>query len=271
MNEIALSFDCSGDRLYGIASVPAQPARSGVLIVVGGPQYRVGSHRQFVLLARSLAQAGIAAMRFDVRGMGDSEGEPRSFEDIGADIRAATDAFCKAVPGMQEIVLWGLCDGASAACLFAGHDDRVTGVALLNPWVREPATEARATLRHYYWQRLTDGAFWRKVVSGKFNPFTSAASLAAVASRAATAPAAGNLAERMLEGLQAFKGRILVITSGKDLTAQEFGDVSRASPGWRSLLARSTTHTHHLPAADHTFARQEWRNEVAQLTVRWLA
>ena len=78
--EQAITFDCHGASLYGIASVPQQSGARGVLIVVGGPQYRVGSHRQFALLARSLAAQGIPAMRFDYRGMGDSVGEPHTFE-----------------------------------------------------------------------------------------------------------------------------------------------------------------------------------------------
>jgi len=64
-----------------------------VLIIVGGPQYRVGSHRQFVLLARHLAAQGIPVMRFDVRGMGDSKGKPRNFGQLDDDLRAATDCF----------------------------------------------------------------------------------------------------------------------------------------------------------------------------------
>ena len=45
-------------------------ASRGMLIVVGGPQYRAGSHRQFTLLARDVAATGVPTMRFDYRGMG---------------------------------------------------------------------------------------------------------------------------------------------------------------------------------------------------------
>ena len=76
--EQALTFDCDGERLVGVVAVPERPVPVGVLIVVGGPQYRAGSHRQFVHLARRLAGAGIAAMRFDYRGMGDASGDARS-------------------------------------------------------------------------------------------------------------------------------------------------------------------------------------------------
>jgi exosortase A-associated hydrolase 1 len=270
MKEIALSFDCQGDCLYGTVTLPAQPRRRGVLVIVGGPQYRVGSHRQFVLLARKLADAGHPVMRFDYRGMGDSEGEVRSFDAIQADIEAAIRAFLSAAPQVEEIVLWGLCDGASAACLFASVDPRIKGLVLLNPWVRESNTEARATLRHYYWRRLADPAFWRKLASGKFNPFKSAGDIAVLAARAGQGTREGSLPERMLAGLRNFTGRILVITSGNDLTAQEFRDVSQASVSWKTLLESSRTSRHHIEAADHTFARQVWRDEVAAVTSTWL-
>src|SRR5438067_4982461 len=149
-DERALSFRCGDAALIGIASLPARPCVRGVLIVVGGPQYRIGSHRQFALLARHLAANGIAAMRFDYRCMGDSEGETRDFESIQEDIRAALDAFQQAVPGLRDVVLWGLCDGASAAAMYAPGDARVRGLVLLNPWVRTDDGVARTTLKHHY-------------------------------------------------------------------------------------------------------------------------
>ena len=78
-HEMPVVFDCEGSRLVGIAALPARPAATGVLIIVGGPQYRAGSHRQFTLLARHLADAGYPTMRFDYRGMGDSAGRMLAF------------------------------------------------------------------------------------------------------------------------------------------------------------------------------------------------
>ena len=55
-SEQTLVFECAGEQLLGVAH--RGKASTGVLVVVGGPQYRVGSHRQFVLMARDLAKAG---------------------------------------------------------------------------------------------------------------------------------------------------------------------------------------------------------------------
>ena len=169
VTERALNFSCQGQHLVGVVSLPAAPRRVGMLIVVGGPQYRAGSHRQFVQLARRVAAEGHAVLRFDCRGMGDSGGEQRSFEDISPDIAAAVQALLQAAPAVQQVVLWGLCDGASAALLYLGdsaRDPRVTGLCLVNPWLRSQATLARTHVKHYYTQRLRQPEFWAKLLRG---------------------------------------------------------------------------------------------------------
>src|SRR5262245_48200607 len=95
--ERAIGFACGDDALVGVVTEPTTHAAStAVLIVVGGPQYRAGSHRQFVQLARALARGGHAVLRFDCRGMGDSSGELLDFEGIAQDIDAAIGALLKA-------------------------------------------------------------------------------------------------------------------------------------------------------------------------------
>ena len=154
MKEEALVFGCGNDSLVGVLAIPDKPALRGVLIVVGGPQYRAGSHRQFTLLARDLAASGIASLRFDYRGMGDSSGEARSFESVHEDIGCAIERLLEAVPTLNDAVIWGLCDAASAALFYAHLDPRVRGVVLVNPWVRTHQGIAQAHLRHYYGARL---------------------------------------------------------------------------------------------------------------------
>ncbi len=266
----ALSFTCAGQTLYGVASLPDAPHRRGVLIVVGGPQYRAGSHRQFTLLARALAEQGIAAMRFDYRGMGDSEGEMRDFEHVGEDLREAIDAFFRAEPALREVVLWGLCDAASAASLYAAGDSRVTGLVLLNPWVRTDSGAAKATLKHYYRGRVLEGAFWKKMLSGRFDIGGAAKSLVGLVGRARRAPPSNALPDRMHDGLGHFTGKVLVLLSGADLTAQEFADVSAASPKWRALMAAPRVTNRLLPKADHTCSRRVWHDQMVQWTVEWV-
>lgn len=272
--ELALKFSCRDDALYGIASVPEQPAIRGVLVVVGGPQYRVGSHRQFTLLARSLAAQGFAVLRFDYRGMGDSDGAMRDFEQVDDDLRAAVDQFFAAVPTLQDVVIWGLCDGASAAMIYAEQDRRVSGLVLLNPWARSEQGLARSTLKHYYVARLFDPVMWKKIVLLRFDYGAALRSLAALvgAARAGSGAAdpTASFQARMQTGMSRFKGQVLLVISAADLTAREFLDMAAGSSAWGSMLAAPRVSRKTMAQADHTFSRRAWRDEVAVATGDWL-
>lgn len=282
IDEQAVQFGCAGAQLIGVLSRPRGPAAAtGVVVVVGGPQYRAGSHRQFVLLARALARAGHAVLRFDYRGMGDSEGAQRDFLDVNPDIGAAIDALQQAVPEVRTVALWGLCDAASAALLYceAKPDARVRGLCLLNPWVRSTASLARTHVKHYYLQRLTQRAFWAKLLRGGV-AFDALAGLwrnlrlAAGGSRsAAGGPAAAQrpYQARMARAWKSFDGRILLLLSGQDYTAKEFLEYAGADSEWTGALSLSRLTRHDLPDADHTFSDGTSRILVENFTLDWLA
>lgn len=275
--EEAMAFACRSDTLIGILARPETPRDIGVLVIVGGPQTRVGSHRQFVLLARTLAINGFCTLRFDYRGMGDSSGAPRNFEAIGDDIRAAVDALMAACPQLRRVVLWGLCDAASAALKYwdGTRDPRIGGFCLLNPWVRSATTLARTQVKHYYRQRLANPEFWRKLVTGELALLRSAAdfalSLARALRRAPLPTGAGrSYQEAMAHACAEYPGGILLILSGNDYTAKEFLEFATASPVMSAALNRPALERHDLAEADHTFSSADWRRLVEQATVQYL-
>ena len=275
-----IEFTCGQDRLWGILSPPpAGTAESptAVLVIVGGPQYRVGSHRQFVLLARRLAAAGHATLRFDYAGMGDSEGERRNFEACGPDIAAALDALCRACPNTTRVVVWGLCDAASAALMFATADARVAGIVAVNPWARSAASLAAAHLKHYYAARIVQREFWAKLVRGGLDWRASLGSLAGNLKGArskqrepTTRGRDDSFQAKMARGLATFGGRVLLILSGNDLTAREFIQYTASSLAWKGLLADRKLSRVDLPEADHTFSRRTWLNAAEDHTIAWL-
>lgn len=285
LGEEAMVFACESHRLLGIlhhadhADHADHAAELGILIVTGGPQYRIGSHRQFLLLARAFAAAGVPAFRFDHRGSGDSGGPFLGFEGIEQDIDAAITAFAESSAGLKRVVLWGICDAASAILLYAARDPRVAGIVLVNPWVREETGEDRAMVKHYYGRRLFEAAFWRKLLSGEVALFAALrdfaarvfgwlkASLGGRAGRGPEPPAP--LPARMAQGLSDFRGAVGLIISGRDLTAREFEDAAN-DPLWRRLLAEDRVDRHDLPTADHTFSRRVWRESVASWTLSWV-
>ncbi len=270
-----VEFSCEDAMLAGILHPGADAARLGVVIVVGGPQTRVGSHRQFLLLARTLAEAGYPCLRFDYRGMGDSEGEPRDFEHIDADIRAAIDCLFHEQPQLAQVVLWGLCDGATAAVFYAAADARVGGLAQLNPWVRTEAGAAAALVGDYYGKRFLEADFWRKLLSGQVSITTRLREFATtfLAARRGENPADdanAGLPERYARRLAAFRGEVLLVLSGKDLTAAEFCRAAVSAPLATALAASRLTRIE-IADANHTFSSAAWRAQVEQATLAWLA
>ena len=293
--EHALAFDCAGETLIGIVSVPESSddgtllrprdaqSDTGVVVVVGGPQYRAGSHRQFALLARALATAGYAGLRFDYRGMGDSTGSHRDFESVNEDVAAAIGALLQDQPNVQRVVLWGLCDGASAALLYlhATRDPRVHAVCIVNPWVRSESGLARVHMKHYYLQRVRRPEFWRKVFTGQVAGKAALELWRNLIKSFRRADRSGKgvrpqadrrvpFQRRMAEAAAGFDGDLLLVTSGRDLTAKEFEDSVRDDAIWQGALATGSCMRLGFPDADHTFSSIGDLRGLQMAVVNWL-
>lgn len=278
-----LVMESGGHELVGILDLPATGGNRGVIMVTGGPQYRVGSHRQFVLLARALAARGYPVFRFDYHGMGDSSGPFADFLECHDDIHTAIRAF-REETGADQVVVLGLCDAASANLMYLATENGVDGLILINPWVRSDAGLARAQLRHYYVRRVLSTDFWRKVVSGEFRILRSLGDLAATVGKlvprrgpspdpSVTTPAGEqtrDFRELMLTGMSGFAGPVLLILCGDDLTADEFSDHVQRDRRWRKVLRRRNVTHRRLDGADHTFSRHEWRENVLDWILDWL-
>ena len=179
-------------------------------------------------------------------GMGDSEGEPRSFDGIDEDIRAAIKEFFMQMPDLKEIVLWGLGDGATAASLYAHTDERVRGLVLLNPWAGGGTGAAHASLLPHLLARFGELGFWRKVGSR----------------HAVAIDPDMPIPQRIVASLACFNGAALVVVGGADTVGREFAELMERndSAGRRVTIA----------GANHTFASRAWRDEVAELSANWI-
>ncbi|XVJ68854.1 MAG: hydrolase 1, exosortase A system-associated [Rhizobacter sp.] len=297
MNDVAASLDSSvafayseeavmfGEgRWVGVLSVPSGTPKSVAIVVVGGPQYRVGSHRQFVQLSRALALQGHATLRFDCTGMGDSPGELRNFLNINEDIGAAIGFVRERLPTVNALALWGLCDGASAALLYvhANGDAGIRGLCLLNPWVRSDASQAQTQVKHYYLQRLQQAAFWRKLLTGKVAATAVLELARAVRTIWRSKNAQGGNSQnqpnrvdlpfqsRMALAWKKYSGAILLVLSGDDFTAKEFLETVEQDALWKGCLQRADVTRRDVAQADHTFSGLATRLQLEELTVNWL-
>ncbi len=79
LNEEFAQFSVDGQRLYGLLHRPTgdAPAQGwpSVVILHGFTGNRGGDHRLLPLLSRFLAARGVASLRFDFRGSGESHGD----------------------------------------------------------------------------------------------------------------------------------------------------------------------------------------------------
>jgi hypothetical protein len=117
------------------------------VLLNAGVVHRIGPHRLTVRLARRFARAGYVAFRFDLAGLGDSRARSGTSYETTAieDVRAAMDHVQKATK-TDRFILGGLCSGADNSVRVALVDQRVAGIALLDPYAyRTPGFY----LRHY--------------------------------------------------------------------------------------------------------------------------
>jgi exosortase A-associated hydrolase 1 len=163
-----LSFDCNGSALG--ASLDSAAGETGLLLVTGGTQTRIGSHRMYERLASALAEAGWPCFRYDRRGVGDSEGEDPDFRASGPDLAAAAAAFRREQPQLKRVIGFGLCDGASTLALHGGAAG-LHGYILANPWFveAEAGEPAAAAIKSRYKDQLLSLEGWKRLLSGSIS------------------------------------------------------------------------------------------------------
>jgi exosortase A-associated hydrolase 1 len=277
MQEHGVIFNCQGKQLIAIehqgdcGEQPNNNRHKGVVIVVGGPQTRVGSHRLFVYLARVLAKQGVSVFRFDYSGAGDSEGESTTFDNIQADIAAAIDIFQSRNPHITELTLWGLCDAASAILLylqqFPGHA-QIQQLFLVNPWVRQAHTQAAVFLRFYYIKRLFSRDFWKKLLTGKIRKklvLQEIWTFKQQSKKQYVDKSEDDFVARMQTALTSLTGQCHFILSGNDLTADEFKLLINQDKNWQTTMSQDNISLDEIEKADHSFSNNNTKQQLGDL------
>ena len=138
VRESPLTLHAGATPLFAILSEPVSgPVRRTVLLLNAGSARRVGPSRIHVEWARRWAEAGIAVLRLDLPGLGDSAVQPGETEgevyaiETGRAVNAAV-AMLRARFGAVDCQLTGICSGAYHAyrAALAGAD--VQSLVLIN-------------------------------------------------------------------------------------------------------------------------------------------
>lgn len=282
--ELAFAFDCQGDELIGILHKGDESCRLGVLtIVAGGPQYRAGVGRGLVHIGRSLASRGIPVMRFDHRGVGDSEGDVKRFSAMVEDIEAAIAQFMTRAPHIRGVILWGGCEAATSALINAPRLPAVMGVVAGNPFVSTPTAAAKVARKHYL-SRLVQLAFWKKLLTGGYSAGEYAtAALRRLGSKGprANSGASGAKADDgnngnhdflddLLQALQNFNGQILFLRGDRFLRSDEFDLLVNSSAEWRSAYRKSGYQQVDIKDGDQVFSTIASRERMIDVASDWI-
>jgi exosortase A-associated hydrolase 1 len=247
-----ISFDCKGARLAGTLDEGDQA--TGLLIVSGGNEIRSGAHAGQAAMAAQFAALGYPVMRYDRRGIGESEGQNGGFEASGPDIATAVDAFRREVPGLTRVIAFGNCDAASALALF--HSGMaIDALILANPWVIEgqaedaPTTPSAAAIRARYWARLKNPRSLIELLTGRIDLRKLAGGLA----RAAQKEAPTGLAGRLADALSGSTVPAAILIAERDTTALAF------MAAWKdarfdAVRQRADVTLTSFPTASHSFA-----------------
>lgn len=238
-----IAFACAGDTLLG--TLDEAPGKTGLLIVSGGNEIRIGAHRGMALLAQRLATRGIPVFRFDRRGIGDSTGINGGYLSSGPDIGAAAATF-SAEAGIERLVAFGNCDAATALALFGGAAG-IDRLILANPWVVEPTDDLppAAAIRSRYAAKLKDPRELWRLVSGGVRIAGLAKGLTRIGS---TSSEPNALALRLAGALEGWRGRAIILLATDDATAIAYRDaITRIG---------LTLPTHMRDTPSHSFARE---------------
>ena len=274
LGESIVEFGGSARQVGVIHSIKGSGS-IGVLVLVGGEQYRIGSHRQFLLLARYLAANGIPVFRFDRTGTGDSAGRAASLLESEVDIRAAIDCFTERCPGLERVVLWGLCDAALAGADYAPRDGRVAGLVMLNPWLPSEASSARVKLNISDKKQSVIGAIYCKILKNDGTLWKSVKGYSStllsymksqVLSGNSESPNNRLMQATMERALATYSGDIQVIIGSGDRTGNEFLDTAKHRAKLAALLAQPQCNISIIDQADHTFTKPEWQKAVNTVT-----
>src|SRR4051812_11449502 len=137
-----------GDRLRGVLYLPSEQAMGAV--VTTGPLTSV-KEQATGHYAQALAERGFAALAFDHRTFGQSEGEPRQLEDpLGKarDISAAVTALAADERTSElPVIAVGVCAGAGYMARAVADDERISSFAGVAGYYADGTAFARSSPR----------------------------------------------------------------------------------------------------------------------------
>ncbi|HPS55399.1 MAG TPA: alpha/beta fold hydrolase [Sedimentisphaerales bacterium] len=261
MNQIDF-FDSNTNRLSCVCTIPDHhKIKAGVVFVHAADGNRLGPHRMFVELAERLKNIGIASLRFDMRGCGDSSGL-HAGNNINPDIEDLLNAitFFTSKYNPPQIFLFAISRGARVSIsALAKHSIPVSGAVLLST----PFAGSKAAAKNFfnrlkeYLYKLTNIENLKKLISGKAHLKQIAKTLAF----------ALNSQKRYRTNTDEFVTRcpMFFIYGFKDPIAQDSSlHYSRICEKFNIPFK-----TAEIKKANHSFFHYHWKEQITEMTENW--
>lgn len=292
--EEAVSFG-DANRLFGVLCRPATPRAGGsaptVLFLNTGHHHHIGFGRMAVNMARRLAAEGIASLRFDAAGLGDSDAMPGRPEGVIYSTEACADVGAAIsmleARGHRNPVVIGHCSGAHLAFHSTVLDKRIAAQVLMNLqvfiWGENDTLETVIRARRRsgreiladVWRAIRQPATWHRLMRGEKRDRELARALlnragrvardkvTRVGSRLLGATAPVSPVEGWFRAIDA-RGTytLLVYSAGDDgLTERD----QHLGEGGRALASLPTVRTQILEGADHLLSPRALQEQVAAM------
>jgi dipeptidyl aminopeptidase/acylaminoacyl peptidase len=244
--EKPVTLQSQGEQMIGMLHLPGGKGPfPAVAIYHGFTGTKVEPHRIFVKMARALVEQGIAAVRFDFRGSGDSEGDFANMTvsgEIADGIRVLDFLQEQPLIDRTRLGVVGLSMGGAVAASVAGKDERVKSLVL-----------------------------WAAVAL--FDIFEKEEELLRQARELGYADLGGNVlnysfyedarTQEPLAWAAKHEGPALIIHGDEDPTVP----VAHANLYYNAFPG--TKEKFIVPGADHTFNRRDWEEKVINKTAEW--
>lgn len=272
------------NRLFGVICRPNVPLENSPALIImnAGRNPHIGWARSSVTLARRLAGDGVATIRFDLGGIGDSVDRPGAADhldellysdDQDAELTAAIELSQRL--GFSTTALLGACSGAYLALRGGVQACSVKKVILINlqrfVW-RNGETVTSALKNNFavsssYARRIFDARAWRLLLSGERKAGALALNLLvrAIKRLACIGRAPETVqAEALMRAIFDRKSSVDFVYSEDDSglveLAHHFGTRGR------KLLNEPLARLHFVPNSDHNFTPSPARERVYEIT-----
>jgi pimeloyl-ACP methyl ester carboxylesterase len=257
--------------LFGIFTEPAKtdlgPDAPAVIMLNAGLLHRIGPHRMSVQLARSLADAGIRSLRFDMSGFGDSAvmTNGKSEDDhVFSDVKHAMD-FLEEKQIARSFVLFGLCSGADNSYAVALLDSRVVGAVFLDGhgfWT------FRSRAVHYLPRMLRPRSWFNYARRSRPQSALSIGQDSLLGQRKLRRPFGEQVeVERALQSLVDRGTQMLYFYTGS--VEYYYNYAGQFFDMFKGLKPRGRIKVVYYPSADHTYTFAEDRDRMFSTLIDW--